>query len=308
MFTSGILSFSLHSRLTTFFSNFHNLAICRECRTKVKRISLETTSSNHEKEGTIETGAKDENRDNENRGLMGRQLKHRIYKEDDRGSIDECVVRGRVDNAVDEVRIRNGDVMDGRGVDDDATVDNAGGDCGGDFSEGVGNDDDDASVGNAGGDISEGVIDDNDDENAGGDGVGNDDDGASASYADVDVSEGVGNDNGVGGELVGCRDFGDGVNGGDGSKAEVVRGSDVNNCDVHSGGDDVKSCLSVRQSHSSNGDGDEQVVKFDSGHEYVMSADYSEKTSLVSKRFFCSYSSYDNYFEMTRNSRSKSFA
>ena len=173
----------------------------------------------------------------------------------------------------------------------------------------VGDDDDDASVGNAGGDVSEGVSDDNDDENAGGDGVGNDDDDASASYAGVDVSEGVGNDNGVGGELVGCRDFGDGVNGGDGSKAEVVRGSDVNNCDVHSGGDDVKSCLSVRQSHSSNGDGDdEQVVKFDSGHEYVTSADYSEKTSLVSKRFFCSYSSYDNYFEMTRNSRSKSFA
>ena len=97
---------------------------------------------------------------------------------------------------------------------------------------------------------------------------------------------------------------------GDGSKAEVVRGSYVNNGDVHSGGNNVKSCLSVRQSHSSNGDGDgdEQVVKFDSGHEYVTSADYSGETSLVSKRFFCSYSIYDNYFEMTRNSRSKSFA
>ena len=274
----------------------------------MKRISLETRSSNHEKERTIETGAKDENRDDENRGLMGRQLKHRIYKEDDRGSIDECVVRGRVDNAVDEVRIRNGDVMGGRGGDDDASVDNVGGDCGV---------------------ISLKVL-------------------VTMmmmpvlvmlvvmsvkvlvmimmmkmlvvmvlvmmmmvpvllSYADVDVSEGVGNDNGVGGELVGCRDFGDGVNGGNGSKAEVVRGSYVNNGDVHNGGDDVKSCLSVRQSHSSNGDGDgdgdgdEQVVKFDSGHEYVTSAGYSEKTSLVSKRFFCSYSSYDNYFEMTRN-------
>ncbi|KAL9964967.1 hypothetical protein ACROYT_G028685 [Oculina patagonica] len=103
-------------------------AICRECRRKVKYISLEITSSNHEKKGAIATGSKDENR-----GLIEkikeRQLEHGIDKEsDDRGSIDQCVVSVLVNYGGDGECIRSGDVVCGRGIDDDGSVGDAGGD------------------------------------------------------------------------------------------------------------------------------------------------------------------------------------
>ncbi|KAL9963885.1 hypothetical protein ACROYT_G027439 [Oculina patagonica] len=225
-------------------------AICRECRKKVKDISLEITSSNHEKKGAIATGSKDENR-----GLIAkikeRQLEHGIDKEsDDRGSTDQCVVS--VNYGGDGECIRSGDVVCGRGIDEDGSV-----------GEAVGDDDDD------------------DDENAGGAGVDNGDDGAIVSEIGIDISEGVSYDygDGVGGELAVGGDFDYGGSGGDSNKAEVEVDSDVNNDDVHSGGDDDKIGLSACQSHGSDGDGDGGADKFDSDHD--TSVDYTVETTFV---------------------------